>query len=194
MRRVIAAIACAAMIGACSTGGKHSSSRSQRAVTTTSTTPPTPTTPTTLALRRYQLKLGDTLASVAKRFRVSIAAILFVNHIPDANRVAEGQTLLIPPAPPLALVVKPTQGPPGQAFQLDLTGAQPSEVIVFEIDKPAGTFTGSPHTASEDGAVTATYNTSTTDPAGTYVVKVHGAQGTAAQATFHVVNATTPPS
>jgi LysM repeat protein len=191
---LVLAIACMTAVNACSTSSKHSSSRSPKSGTTTSTRPVTATTPTTLALQRYQLKRGDTLASVAKRFRVSIAAILFVNHIPDANRVTEGQTLVIPPAPPLALVVKPAQGSPGQAFQFQLTGAQPSEIVVFEIDKPAGKYVGAPHTAADDGTVGATYNTATTDPAGTYVVKAHGTQGTAVQATFQVVNATPPSS
>jgi LysM repeat protein len=180
-----AAIACAALPAGCST----SASRSAGHVGTTAST--TTTTTTTTPLITYQVKRGDRLATIANRFRVSIAAIVFVNHVADPNRLTEGQVLLIPPTPPLMLVVTPSEGQPGRAFQLNLTGANPSELITFEIDSPTGKYTGRAHLASADGVVTATYQTSLVDPIGTYKVIANGHQGTTAQASFRVVTAST---
>jgi LysM repeat protein len=186
---VTAAFACVALLAGCSTGG----SRNARHVDTTArtaspTSRATPTTPTTIPPIHYRVKPGDTLAVIAARFRVSIAAIVSVNHVADANHVAEGQVLVIPPPPPLRFVVKPPVGQPGGDFQLHLTGARPSETIRFEIDSPTGKYQGPPHIASTDGSVTATYQPSLGDPTGTYKVVASGNQGTAAQASFQVLS------
>jgi hypothetical protein len=82
--------------------------------------------------------------------------------------------------------VKPTSGPQGEAFQLRLTGAVPSETITFEIDSPKGTYTGGPHTATPYGTVTATYQSGLNDPTGTYIVKATGNMGTLARTDFVV--------
>jgi hypothetical protein len=92
------------------------------------------------------------------------------------------------------LAVTPPQGSPGQTFQLALSGAIPAEIVKFEIDSPSRTFTGSPHTAAEDGSVSATYYTDAGNPTGDYVVKATGDQGTIAQAVFHLVKPDTPRS
>jgi LysM repeat protein len=187
-----AALACVALLASC--GG--SASRSARHVDASAhsalpTTRASPTTPTTIPRVRYRVKRGDTLAAIAPRFRVSIDAIVFVNHLADPNRVAEGQVLLIPPPLPLRLVVTPSVGPSGGAFQLHLTGARPSEMIRFEIDSPTGKYQGPPHTVSTDGTATATYQTSGFDPSGIYEVVATGNQGTTARAIFGVVTPST---
>jgi len=184
-----AAIACAALLAGCSTSASRSARHVGTAAHTTAST--TTTTTTTTPLITYRVKRGDRLATIANRFRVSIAAIVFVNHVADPNRLTEGQVLMIPPTPPLMLVVTPSEGQPGRAFQLNLTGANPSEVITFEIDSPTGKYTGGPHLASADGAVTATYQTSLANPIGAYKVIANGHQGTTAQASFRVVTAST---
>jgi len=145
---------------------------------------------TTTTTVTYRVKHGDTLSSIARRFRVAVSAITSANHITNPDRLPEGQTLRIPPRPPLGLVVTPTSGPPGQAFQLRLTGARPSETITFEVDAPKGKFTGPPHTADAGGSVTATYQTSINDPAGTFNVIAHGNAGTTARVTFAVAATT----
>jgi LysM repeat protein len=137
------------------------------------------------------VKRGDTLTKIAQHFHVSISAIVSGNHVAHPDRLTEGQTLLIPPAPPLKLVVTPREGQAGQAFQLELTGAVPSETIKFEIDSTAGKYTGGPHTASAAGAVSATYQTSLGGPARTYIVTATGNKGTTVRAGFRVVAATT---
>jgi LysM repeat protein len=129
---------------------------------------------------------GDTLSAIGQRFGVTSAAIVFTNEITNPDHLAEGQVLLIPPAPPVQLVVRPAKTTQGRSVRFTLTGAEPSETVTFEIDWPGGAFTGPPHTASSDGKVTASYGLGLADPLGTYTVIARGDQGTTAQATFRV--------
>jgi LysM repeat protein len=170
----------------------RSASRRTRPVTATvsstvsTVTTTTATTTTTTPLIIYRVKLGDSLTKIANHFHVSIAAIVSRNQIAKPDRLSEGQTLLIPPAPPLKLIITPPEGQPGQAFQLKLTGAVPSETIKFEIDSTTRRYTGGPHTASADGAVTATYQTDLAGPTGIYHVTATGNLGTTVHARFLV--------
>ena len=169
---------------------RRTSGRERRAVATVSstashgaTTAPAATTTTTPQVV-YRVKSGDTLTRIADHFRVPISVIIARNHIANPNRLSLGQTLVIPPAPPLKLAINPHEGEAGDAFQLELTGAVPSETIRFEIDFGSRTFTGGPHTVSADGAVTATYQTDLAGPAGTYSVTATGNRGTLLHARF----------
>jgi hypothetical protein len=131
------------------------------------------------------------LSRIANQFRVSISAIVARNHLANADHLREGQTLVIPPAAPRKLAVSPREGQQGQAFQITLTGAVPSETVKFEIDSPKTKYTGGPHTASADGTVIATYQTALSDPTGTYTVTATGNRGTRVSATFVVAAAAT---
>jgi LysM repeat protein len=155
-------------------------------VLATSSSPSTrpATTTTTIPFTVYRLKPGDTLTAIANRFRVTVAAILSANHLSNPDRVLAGQTLHIPPSPPIVLVVMPTASAQGDPFQLRLSGALPSETITFEIDSPKHRYTGRPHTATMFGTVSATYHSGFNDPTGTYVVKATGNMGTIARAQF----------
>ena len=190
-----AAVTCVALASGCSTSAstRHvAASKSTTVSTTVSTRARVPTTTTTTpATITYRVKRGDTLTTIAHHFRVSISAIVSGNHVANPDRLSEGQTLRIPPAPPLKLVVTPPKGQAGQAFQLKLTGAVPSETIKFEIDSSTGKYTGGRHTASADGAVTATYQTALSGPTGIYNVTATGNQGTKVRAGFLVVAAAT---
>ncbi|MBN2147292.1 MAG: LysM peptidoglycan-binding domain-containing protein [Anaerolineales bacterium] len=53
----------------------------------------------TLVLTPYQVKSGDTLGTIALEFDVSVADILAVNDIPDADTLSIGQVIYIPPGP-----------------------------------------------------------------------------------------------
>jgi LysM repeat protein len=161
-------------------GARSRSARSKAAPTTgaASTTTGSPIA--------YQVKRGDTLTAIATRFGVSTAAIVAANQIADQDHLAEGQSLLIPSRPPVRLVIAPSKTTVGGSVRLKLTGAKPSEIVIFEVDSPSGKFTGSPHTASDDGTVTAKYEPALADPAGTYSVIAKGNQATTAQASFRV--------
>jgi hypothetical protein len=59
--------------------------------------------------------------------------------------------------------------------------------VRFEIISPKGKFTGGGHTASADGAVTATYQTGFDNPTGRYTVIVHSKGATTPPAHFRVL-------
>jgi LysM repeat protein len=156
------------------------------------TVPPTQApTSTTAGPTAYQVQRGDTLTVIARRFGVPIETIAAANQLPNQDSLAEGQVLRIPPAPPVKLTVAPAATTAGRSVQLVLAGAKRSESVTFRIDSPAGSFTGPPHTAADDGTVSATYRTPLDASPGTYTVLASGNQGTTAQATF-TVDATSP--
>jgi LysM repeat protein len=138
------------------------------------------------------VKGGDTLSAIAARFGVSIGALAAFNHLADQNQITPGQTLLIPPAPPAALTVTPTNAPAGNPFELRLTGAKAGETVTFTITAPGqGPYKGPPHIADQNGTVTATYQTGPADPTGTYHITATGDRGTDLHAAF-TVEATSP--
>jgi LysM repeat protein len=189
--RLTLAAMCAAMLAACSTsGGTRPPAATVPSTVSTSTTVKATTT-TTVPHNVYRVKQGDTLSRIANQFRVSISAIVARNHVANPDHLREGQTLVIPPAPPRKLAVSPSAGRQGQAFQIVLTGAVPSETIKFEIDSAKGKYTGGPHIASADGAVIATYQVALSDPTGVYNVTATGNRGTTIRATFVVAAAAT---
>jgi LysM repeat protein len=186
-------IACVALAVGCSTSNntRQGAASTSTNVSTTAPTAPTgttvPVTATTLPPNTYRVKRGDTLTTIARHFRVAISAIVSVNHVANPDRLTEGQTLQIPPTSPLELVITPARGNAGQAFQLKLTGAVGYETIRFEIDLATRKYTGGPHTASADGAVTATYQTALGAPTGRYDVTATGNLGSKVHANFLLV-------
>lgn len=180
-RSLVACLVAFALVAGCSS---HKTSASRAAKGTTTTVGVATTTTTTLAV--YTVRPGDTLTAIAQRVRVSAAAIIARNHVANPNRLTAGQTLVIPPRPPLALAVTPARGHVGDGFQLLITGAAPGETIVFAIQSPKGMFTGQPHTASDAGGVSATYQTSFGDRPGVYKVTAMGNRGTVMRANFRV--------
>ena len=189
----IVVLACAGLMAACSSSAPRTArpagttGHTTVTTTTTTTTASSTTTTTSTPSVTYRVKRGDRLTTIAKRFRTSIPAIVFTNHLTNPDRLADGQVLKIPTHPPLVLVITPSKGPPGQRFEFDLIGSKPSEVIRFAIASPAGKHTGPPHIASKDGTVTTRYKTSPTDRSGTYKVVVTGNKGTTTRASFLVV-------
>ena len=157
----------------------------------TKSTRPIATTTTTRGPTKYTVKAGDTLSAVAKQFGVATRAIVDANQIPDPNHLTAGQVLEIPPVTPVRLVVRPNKVEVGGSVEIKLEGAQPAEIITFEIHRPSGTFTGPAHSAAEDGTVTTTYRLGFADPPGDYLVIAKGDQITTAHAVFRVI-ATTP--
>jgi LysM repeat protein len=184
---VSALVTCAAVgVVACSSGGGDDSGRRARSTSETTTTTAAATPTTEPGPISYTVKRGDTLTTIARFFHVSTDAIILTNQLASADTIAEGQVLQIPPAPPLQLTINPPKGAAGTVFELTLVNAIAGEVVTFMIAGPDGsTFTGSPHAASAEGLVTATYR-SAGDVPGTYVVTATGERGTNIQAAFTV--------
>lgn len=135
----------------------------------------------------YTVKRGDTLAAIARNFGISSAAIIAANQLANPDRLTEGQVLQIPPVPPPTLTITPTDAVSGERFTFAVSSARAGEKIVFEIRTPSGgTFTGSPHTATQDGSVIASYISSGDGP-GTYTVVATGDRGTSVQATYRLL-------
>lgn len=173
-------------------------SRNARPSLSPATSPPATSAPTVLATTtttvptvRYRVRRGDVLTVIAKRFRVSVADIVARNHLTNPDVLAEGQILSIPPVPPLALIVTPSHGAPGDSFAFKLSGTMPGETITFTIVSARGKYSGGPHIASTRGTVTATYQSADDAPAGAYAVTAVGSRGTTAKASFRVIATTT---
>ncbi len=53
-------------------------------------------TPTPANLRKYTVESGDTLSEIARKFDVSVADIIAINKLANADVLSEGQQLFIP--------------------------------------------------------------------------------------------------
>lgn len=182
-RRWLAVVgATAVVLAACEPN--HHAVRARPQSTTTTAAAPTSTTAPPVT---YQVKRGDNLTRIAKFFGISTAALTAANQLGN-DRLTEGQVLQIPPAPPPQIAITPQAGPPGERFTFLLNGAKAGEAITFSIDMPGGRkFTGSPHTASQEGNVSTTFQSDGTNDPGTYNVVATGDRGTQLGASFRVL-------
>ena len=57
----------------------------------------TPTTPPAGGANTYTVQTGDTLFSIAVRFRTTTYALQIANHLPNPNAIYPGMVLIIPP-------------------------------------------------------------------------------------------------
>jgi len=172
--------------GAASTETGRSAQAENAAANTPAPTTTAPTT-TTAPSTSYQVKRGDTLTAIARFFGVSNASIDAANHLGGGDRLTEGQVLQIPPSPPPALTVTPPDGIAGMGFTFTVTGAKVGEAVTFQVVAPGGgTFTGSPHTAGQDGTVTGSYRTDG-DAAGKYDVVATGDRGTSLRSSYRLL-------
>jgi membrane-bound lytic murein transglycosylase D len=57
---------------------------------------PTYVPPPELTYARHRVRRGETLSTIAGRYRTSVRAIMQTNHLRSANRIREGQRLKIP--------------------------------------------------------------------------------------------------
>jgi LysM repeat protein len=178
---VVAAVLAAASVGG--GGGGRSATRPHR------TKPTVGTTTTTRGPIKYTVKAGDLMSAIAKQFGVSTNAIVTANQLPDADHLVVGQVLEIPPVTPVRLILSPSKVQVGGDIEIKLKGAQPYELVTFEIHRPTGVFVGSAHSALEDGSVETTYQLGAADTPGEYIVIAKGDQVTSAHAVLRVVAA-----
>jgi LysM repeat protein len=184
LARVVVAGGVAVLVGCGAASTETSRPARSRTVASSATTAPTTTTTPSIS---YQVKRGDTLTAIARFFGVSSAAIDAANQLGGGDRLTEGQMLQIPPSPPAGVNVNPPDGIAGMVFTFTVTGAKVGETITFEVVAPGGgVFTGSPHTAGQDGTVTASYRTDG-DAAGKYEVVATGDRGTSLRSSFRLL-------
>ncbi len=108
MRRLILIVTLSSTLVACGGGGTPPGQRPENTATPTepsaaATTPagvattPTPApTPTTTTPETYTVVAGDTLWDIADRFGTTIAAIVELNGLADADAIEVGQVLKLP--------------------------------------------------------------------------------------------------
>lgn len=127
------------------------------------------------------------MTSIARFFGLSPAIIAEANQLANNDRLVAGQVLTIPPTPPPQLTVTPEAAPPGHVFTFTLTGVKVGETVIIEIVNPSGgIFTGQPHTAPQEGTVTASYISSGDGP-GSYRVVATGDRGTSMEASYRIL-------
>jgi len=178
----VSASMCVVLLAACS----QRADRDAQPASASSSAPPAAVS-TTAPPTSYQVQQGDTLGAIAKRFGVPVEAIVAASQLTSRDQLTVGQMLVIPAPASVQLAVSPADAQPGASIQFTLTGAKASETVTFEVDSPSGSkFTGPPHAAAADGTVTAKYQTTPQNPAGTYAVAARGSDGTNAQAEFRL--------
>src|SRR5262245_58162523 len=122
----VLAAACGMSASSDGNGARDTTTAPRTAAATTSA----PTTTTTMPQQiSYVVKRGDTLSAIAKQFHVPVASIVTLNQLAHPDKLTEGQTLQIPPAPPVTIVIAPTSGVQGKEFAIALTGAKAAEQI-----------------------------------------------------------------
>jgi peptidoglycan/xylan/chitin deacetylase (PgdA/CDA1 family) len=99
---------------------------------TTATPTPTPQTATT-----YEVRAGDTLFSIARRFATTVEAIVTANNLADPSQIEVGQVLLIPGG------TSPTSTPASGSAQVVRKADTSSQTVflTFDAGSDAG-FTG----------------------------------------------------
>jgi LysM repeat protein len=95
LARLLAATGTVALITACGGGDDSDAVPETTGVPTTTTTIATTTTVTEVT---YIIQRGDSLSSIADQFDITVAQLITINSIEDADHIEEGQILIIVPA------------------------------------------------------------------------------------------------
>lgn len=91
-------------------GGDDSGAAATTAVVTSATT--TIATTTTSPEVTYVIQKGDSLSKIAKQFNLTVAQLITINNITDADHIEAGQVLIIvPAATPLPTTTAPPAPP-----------------------------------------------------------------------------------
>jgi LysM repeat protein len=128
-RGAVAALLLAVVAGLTTAGcgviGGKDNNKAKTTTTPLGTLPPTTVAPadtSSTAPQDYIVQAGDSLTKIAKKFGVTVAALVAANNIQDADKITEGERLKIPPpittttagpAPPPGATTAPAGPPPG---------------------------------------------------------------------------------
>jgi membrane-bound lytic murein transglycosylase D len=78
-----------------------------------------------IALTWYTVKKGETLATIARKLRVSRVDLAEANHLSTKSRIAAGQALVIPRAPATLLATNSRPSAPTEVASRAISGAAP---------------------------------------------------------------------
>jgi membrane-bound lytic murein transglycosylase D len=88
--------------------------------------------------RRYRVRAGDTMSSVAQEYGVTPASLALANRIRTSAKLRPGRTLILPQPPPAqALVAAVTPAPPQTASPIPVVGPQSAAPIAVSAPPPA---------------------------------------------------------
>ena len=77
------------------------------------------------ALTYYTVKRGDSLATIARKLKVSRVDLAEANHLSTKSRVATGQALVVPRAPATLLAANSRPAAPGEVASRPINGTAP---------------------------------------------------------------------
>ncbi len=108
---LVATLAIAVAIGGCGSGPQptlatHETPLPPLPTVTTTTIPPITLPPF------YVVQRGDTLTSIAKKFKVTIASLVAANRLTNPDKVQAGQRLALPRTPPKPAATTTTAAAP----------------------------------------------------------------------------------
>lgn len=82
--------------------------------------------------RRYRVRAGDTMASVAQEYGLTPASLALANRIRTSARLRPGRTLVLPEPAATGLVAAVTPAPPQTPSQIAVVGPQTAPVTVTQ--------------------------------------------------------------
>ncbi len=88
--------------------------------------------------RRYRVRAGDTMASVAQEYGITPASLALANRIRTSAKLRPGRALVLPEPPPAqALVAAVTPAPPQTPSPIPVVGPQSATPIPVSTPQPA---------------------------------------------------------
>ncbi len=106
-----------------------------------------------VALTWYTVKNGETLASIARKLRVSRVDLAEANHLSTKSRIRGGQSLVVPRAPGTLLATNARPAAPTEVASRGVSG----RAAVPDVEPPARTSTQSVAKVVNDSPKTLTY-------------------------------------
>jgi N-acetylmuramoyl-L-alanine amidase len=103
------------------------------AATAPASAPAPPAAPTVPAARTHTVGAGEHLTGIARRYDVTIAAIVSANGLVDAGRIYAGQRLTIPGAVPAAATARGARGGPTAAMPASMAALVGKREVVGEL-------------------------------------------------------------
>jgi membrane-bound lytic murein transglycosylase D len=86
--------------------------------------------------RRYRVRRGDTLVSVAEEYGLTPASLALANRVRTSAKLRPGRTLILPEARPAAVVAAVTPAPPQTPSSIAVVGPQSAPLTAQQTPPP----------------------------------------------------------